>query len=522
MDKNRFPVQVAAIDMGSNAVRFIIANFDSLYHYQRVYYHREPIRLGHSVFVNGKLDPELMNRCIELIGQFKEIIKEYPVAAMRCIATSAVRESTNGEEFIKKILDTTGFKLEVISGNEEARLVYQAISSKIPLLNHHWVLVDLGGGSVEISLINHHGVMWSQSHTMGSVRLLEELNATNNGKDKLSKIIADYVASLKLPHQIRYSQIFGFIATGGNIEDLADISMAPATQDGVNQLPLSKLQSTIELLFRLSYNERISELKLRPDRADVILPAAMVYERLCTQSGMKQIYVPRVGTKEGVLIDLVKQLSHPKSHEIAQELMIEESCHQMGVKYMYDDLHAKKVKILSVSLFEQLQPFHQLKPGDCKLLIASSLLHDIGTYISYSSHHKHSMYLILNEDLAGFNENQKLLVANIARYHRKSAPNINHNEFRVLSPDDQQKVLLLSAILRIADACDREHLQKVQGIKVNQKYQGIFSFQVYGEGDLGLEMWAVQKKAKLFEEVYRAQVLISEISQGGHAHEYDE
>lgn len=521
MEKNKFPFQIAAIDMGSNAIRFIIANFTSLYNYERVYYHREPIRLGHSVFVNGKLDPDLMARCLVLMEQFKETIKEHPVSALRCVATSAVRESTNGLEFAEQIYKRTGLKLEIISGNEEARLVFQAISSRIPLLNHQWVLVDLGGGSVEVSLINHHGVMWSKSHTMGSIKLLEELNATGNGNDKLNKIIEDYVSTLKLPHQIRYSKVNGFIATGGNIEDLANLSLVPTGQDGVTVLPLSKLQSIIEVLFRLSYKERIAELNLRPDRADVILPAALVYESLCIMSGMKQILVPRVGTKEGVLIDLAKQLSHPHSHEKAQEILIEESCHTLGVKYMYDELHAKHVKSLSISLFEQLQAYHQMTLEDRKLLIAASLLHDIGTYISYSSHHKHSMYLIQHEDLASFNENQKMLIAQIARYHRKSSPGLNHSEYRILSPEDQQKILLLSSILRIADACDREHLQKVHTLRVHRKKDS-FAFQLHGEGDLNLEFFALMKKAKLFEEAFKAPVEICETCLGGNRNEPNE
>jgi exopolyphosphatase / guanosine-5'-triphosphate,3'-diphosphate pyrophosphatase len=402
-------------------------------------------------------------------------------------------------------------------------LVFQAITSRIPLLNHQWVLVDLGGGSVEVSLINHHGVMWSQSNTMGSVRLLEELNAggNGNGTDKLSKIIEDYVSTLKLPHQIRYAKINGFIATGGNIEDLAKLCLLPPGENGVAILPLSKLQSIIEVLFRLSYKERIAELNLRPDRADVILPAALVYERLCRLSGMKQIIVPGVGTKEGVLIDLAKQLSHPQSHEKAQEILIEESCHTLGIKYMYDELHARHVKSLSMSLFEQLQAYHQLTLEDRKLLIAASLLHDIGTYISYSSHHKHSMYLIQHEDLASFNENQKMLIAQISRYHRKSSPNPNHSEYRMLSPEDQQKILLLSSILRIADACDREHLQKVHAIRVHRKRDN-FVFQLHGEGDLNLEIWALKKKVKLFEEAFRSTTEIGETFLGGSAYELNE
>lgn len=505
----QFPLVLASIDVGSNAIRMVIAEFVDSANYRVLYSHRASIRLGHSVFVSGKLDPELKEKTILLLKSFREKMTEFSVKAYRCVATSAIRESQEGESFASRIQQESGITLEIISGTEEARLVYIAIRSKISLGDQSWLLIDLGGGSVELSLIKSTGVLWSESHTMGSVKLLEELTPTENGAGKLRNLITEYVSLLKIPYPGSLANLGGLIATGGNIEDLAKIAFIQPGDDGVCALPLSKLSQTIETLFRLSYKERIEQLHLREDRADVILPASLVYEHIAKLAKVDSILIPGVGTKEGALYDLAQQLTKPFSHFEDNEKFIEESCLTIGARFMFDEPHARQVMNLAVSLFDQLQYIHQLTDEDKKFLIAAALLHDIGTYISYHKHHKHSQYLIENSEIAGFNESEHLLVACIARYHRKSDPSVEHASFAALSKEDQKKVQILSSLLRLADSLDREHQSKVDRLFIKKKESSILIV-LRGKGDLSLECWSFKKKSKLFSELFDISVEITE------------
>ena len=274
-----FPLRVACVDMGSNAIRFLAAEFSSETEYVPLVSERRPVRLGHSVFLSGVLDAGAMDAAVEALTDFKRQMDELDVQHYRAVATSAVREAKNGDEFVKRIKNEAGLKLEVISGSEEARLVHTAVATRIPLGDRKWLLVDLGGGSVEVSLVDQTGSYWSESHTMGSVRLLEELTGAGADPGRFRRLIAEYIAVLKMPVLADGQPLAGYIATGGNIEALAKLAGFPY-EVGVTHLPVDTLQSVIEELARLSYRQRVDDLGLRDDRADVILPAAMVYERL--------------------------------------------------------------------------------------------------------------------------------------------------------------------------------------------------------------------------------------------------
>jgi len=505
----QYPIRVASIDMGSNAIRFLIAEFCDSDQFVTLYSKRASIRLGHSVFLSGKLDPNLKNETIELLKQHQQKMEELSVLAHRCVATSAVRESMDGASFATQVKEETGISLEIISGTEEARLVYLAIRSKVHLGNKNWLLIDLGGGSVELSLINQSGVIWSESHTMGSVKLLEELSTPDNGTTKLRNIITEYISLLKIPFPGSTQEMGGLIATGGNIEDLARVAGVFPGLDDIIELPVENLTQAIETLFRLSFKERVDQLHLREDRADVILPASLVYEHIAKLSGVQKIIVPGVGTKEGVLFDLVNRLTKPISYGEENEKFIQESCQQIGSRFMFDESHARQVTRLSISLFDQLKSIHKLPLEDRKLLIAASMLHDIGSFISYNKHHKHSQYLIENSEIAGLNESDHFLVACIARYHRKSEPSLEHTFFKALSKEDQKKVEVLSSLLRMADSLDREHQAKVDRMLIKRKETSIFIV-LKGKGDLSLECWSFKKKSKLFTQLFNISVEITE------------
>lgn len=500
-----FPIRVGCIDVGSNAIRFCVAEFSNAYNYKIIDSTRASVRLGHEVFLCGKLEQKAMDSALKALKDFKNRFDELKVKYHRAVATSAVRESVNGDFFVEQVKKETGLNLHIITGTEELRLVYIAVKNKIPLEDKKWVLIDVGGGSVEVALVDNSGIIWSESHTMGSVRLLEELKDSVEEPGSFRRLLEEYISILKIPSFTQYKSPNGIIATGGNIEELAKLALAKPDKNNVSFLPLSELQSLTKSLSRLSFNQRVKELGLKEDRADVILPAAMVYEKVAQLVGENKIIIPYIGTKEGILIDIVENLLTSSNHKKRQENQSINAIVNLGRKYLFEESHCLHVAKLSLSLFDQLKSIHQLDEDERRLLYAAASLHDIGMFISYKKHHKHSLYIISQSELPYYTSKEMLIVANIARYHRKNEPQSSHEFYNRLTEQEKIVVSKLSAILRMADALDREHLQKVRDIKVKIDKPNIL-LQIDGIGEFHLEKWALKNKSQMFSKLFGLKV----------------
>jgi exopolyphosphatase/guanosine-5'-triphosphate,3'-diphosphate pyrophosphatase len=503
-----FPIRVAAVDVGSNAMRFLAAEFRGLTDYTTLAEQRMPVRLGHDVFLTGKLPPQAVEAAVQAMKGFRRQMDMLGIDHYRAVATSATRESRNGDELVQRVRDEAGLELEVITGSEEARLVFEAVRASVPFEDHKWILVDLGGGSVEVSLVDSTGILWSESHVMGSVRLLEELSVSGEEPGRFQRLLREYAATLQIPVIAQQWNPRGVIATGGNIEALAKLAGGSARRGSVTRLTLADLRKLIEMLSRLSYRQRVDELGLREDRADVILPASMVYERVITVSGAEDVYVPGVGLKDGVLVDLVDDLVTHQAHEDRKDQHAVEGAVSLGRRYMFDEVHALHVAKLAGTLFDQLRKVHKLEPTDRRILLAAAVLHDIGVYVGYKKHHKHSLYLISQSEIPEFTPAEIDIIANLARYHRKGVPAPHHDHFTRLSDADRSRVVRLSSLLRVADALDREHIQAVSEVRARvQKDRCVLYLE--GTGDLLLERWALRRKANLFEDTFNLKLEIA-------------
>ncbi len=504
----KFPFRVGCVDTGSNAIRFLATEFFGPTEFETLAYQRVPVRLGHQVFLTGQLADSTMDGAVEAFRSFRKQIDNLRLGTFRAVATSAVREARNGFEFVGRILEEANIHLEMISGSEEARLVHLAVANRIDLAGGQWILTDLGGGSVEISLVDDMGMIWSESHTMGSVRLLERLTQAEPEPGGFRKLLRDYVSTLRIPAPAQYWSPSGFVATGGNAEALAKLTSSARDEKGVATLMLEDLTSAMDLLGSLPYPERISKLGLREDRADVILPAAMVYFHLAQMAGVDRILVPDVGVKEGLVLDLAEDLVSHASHELRQEQQLTKASISLGRRFMFDEAHGLHVGQLALSLFEQLADLHQLDASNRPLLLAAAILHDVGGFISKKAHHKHSLYLLSRSELPGLSPTEMLLVANIARYHRKNIPRPTHPEFVRLSEVNQKRTTRLAAILRVADALDRSHLQNVGTVKAKPGSEEV-ELALDCKGDCLLERWALTQKKTLFEKVFERRIVVS-------------
>ena len=496
--------RIASIDVGTNAIRFFAVEMEGDSVSRVLSEARFPVRFGHGVFSAGRISADASAQALEGLERAAVQMKELGIQKYRAVATSAVRESPNRRELVRAVKRRTGISLEVISGSEEIRLVHVAVTRRLLLGADQWILVELGGGSVEVALATSARVLWSETHAMGAVRLLELFAPGGKETPDFLELLSEYAATIRLSSRVREAKTSGFIGTGGNIEVLARIANGVAEEADVRKLPVKGLRAAVEKLSRMSMEERMSAYDLRPDRADVIVPAGVVYSELAELLGVSEILVPGGGIREGIIFDLADKLAvrRPASDESTIEDAV-----ALGRKYSFDEAHSVHVARLAGQLFDQLSAVHGLGSRDKRLLMAAAVLHDIGDFVSLKGHHKHSLYLISRAEISGFSQSEMFLIANIARYHRKSAPSVRHGEFALLSSADRERVRRLAAILRIADALDKEHREKIQQVEVRRK-EGLIEIAAGRNGDLLLERWALEKKADMFRRVFGARVVL--------------
>ena len=501
-----YPIDVAAIDIGSNAIRYVSASFVTPTVYTVIEQERLPVRLGHNVFLNGRLDDEAMDKAIAGLEVFRRRIKRLGIEHLRVIATSAVRESQNCKVFVDRARKEAGVEIDVITGAEEARLVYEAVKRTVKLAQKAAFLINVGGGSTELSLINDKEMLWNETRSVGAVRLYEEMCEDHKEPVRYEKLLEEYVDALKLTSDPELKHVDQFIATGGNIEELARIANHTEDRD-VIVLTTQKLARTIKMLSRMSRQERIKRFNLKEDRADVILPAGMVYLRFAHLLKKDSLIVPSIGTKEGILFDLVNSVTEHSAHLVSQEKQLLSFASKIGRHYMFEKSHALHVQRLALSLFDQLAAMHGLSQRERNILIVASLLHDIGSFVSFKGHHKHSFYLITQTEIPGMSDRDTLIVANTARYHRKAEPSENHHGFSSLNKDEKIVVEKLASLLRVADALDRDHRQSVKSI-ITEVSGTTINLKVEGRGGLRLDRWAMMRKGELFTRVFGRKIKV--------------
>ena len=469
---------------------------------------RVSVRLGASVFGahGGGLPTHVTDAALDALSSFRQRMDELAVNHYRAAATSAVREADNGYEFVQAVLERTHIQLETITAGEEARLVWQAVAARVDVSGQRWILVDLGGGSVEVALADGDTVLWSESHAMGAVRLLAEFGESTGSPRRFRRLAGEYIDTLMSRMTLETSEGGGLVATGGNIEELARLAGA-RVKDGVGILDVDALSDIIDELAELTPEQRIERWSLRPDRADVVLPAALVYERIAHVARAEFLIVPNVGLKEGLLLDAVGNAAQFVERTDRRHRDIAAAAVALGRRYQFDEAHARHVTALALSLFDQLVEEHGLDDHDRDILLAAALLHDIGQFISYRRHHKHSYYLIVHASLPDLVSHDMLLIALVARYHRRAEPSADHEGYRDLSDEERSRVDRMAALLRIADALDRQHRQHVTAVRAHSASKEL-RLELDAASDVSLEEWAIEKKAQLVTRVLDVKLVV--------------
>ncbi len=487
---------VGAIDVGSNAMRLGIATQDFDGTAQLIQRYREPVRLGHDAFTTGILSQQCMDDAVEAFIQFRRILDQHHVGEFRATATSAMRDSKNGAELQRRILDETGITLEVISGEEEARLVHYSIARRTDLTNKFTLLIDMGGGSVEVTLCNDGEVVSAQSFKIGTVRLLEVLGQEGDFNTLLSEYLDG--ARKKIKEMIGRRKTDLCVATGGNAGAIGELAHQLLDTESAHRINRSQLKKTIQILTKLSLEERIRDLGLRPDRADVILPAAMVFHEIMEIGGAKQMVMPDASLLDGVILDMVDSEQRTFTSQRRNLLAWARS---LKKKYHVSHRFGKEVARLSLELYDQSHELHRMPHRDRLLLEIASLVHEIGLYIRVGGYHRHSAYLISVSPLLGLSKREKRVLSQVVRYHRKAGPSESNEIFACMSDSDQTKVWQLSALLRLGIALNKERRGRVEDVDVEIDKQNI-TLRLEGDGDLMLERWAALQTIDYIKQAF--------------------
>src|SRR5205809_1696686 len=314
---------IAAIDVGTNAIRLCIANVNGDGGYQTVYNVRAPVRLGQDVFTKGAISAHTIDKTVETFTEFKQKLEEHAVTHTKAVGTCALREAINRDAVLKAVNKASGIEISIIGGEEEARLIHLAAKATVNLKNKVALLIDIGGGSVEVVLADDTNVLCTESYAMGTVRLLKILDE-KAGEERFNRLVTEYVDATqrRLQQEIGNQKIDVCVGTGGSIESIGDLRQKLFDKNSNQKITAEELKSLVKKLRGTTFEERIQDMRLRPDRADVIVPAAIVLQKIVQQAGVAEVIIPGVGLKDGVLMEIISELRDQEKH-IYREQVVE-------------------------------------------------------------------------------------------------------------------------------------------------------------------------------------------------------
>ena len=511
--------RIAAIDIGSNSFHIVVTEINpesqSFHVIDRL---RETVRLGTFHEPKNELSEADMKRGFETLKRFKKLAEGHHVTEIFASATSAVREAINGKEWLQKIRDELGIDAQVISGVEEARLIYLGVLSATELQGRKIGIVDIGGGSTELIIADEQFIYHLSSTKVGAVRLTEK--DLQDETDLLQKIeyTEKHIEGLILTkiQQIQESGGFDFlVGTSGTIRTIANIDYrmhnfvdSEATPN-LNQYKVtySSLCTIIEKMITTPKEKRADAFDISKNRAEIILAGAIILKVIMRNLNANELMYCDRALREGLIVDKLLQKNIIKDRLQYQQTIRERSVIELANKYKFMKDHAFHVKNLSSKIFDQTKgTLHNYSNKEKELLEAAAILHDIGSLVAHNDHHKHSYYLIRHSGLLGFNDEEVELIANIARYHRQSNPRDNHSNFQNLPREHKKIVKELSSILRIAEGLDKGHKCAIKDVDISPnlakkklKCKLISNIKGY---DCALEKWSAIGKSKEFKKEF--------------------
>jgi exopolyphosphatase/guanosine-5'-triphosphate,3'-diphosphate pyrophosphatase len=516
-------MRIAAIDLGSNSFHMVIVEVGASGSFQVIGREKEMVRLGSSTLSSGRLPVAAMRRGLEALAKYRRLARTQAVDKILAVATAAIREASNGEEFLHRVGRETGIWPKAISGDEEGRLIYLAALHSVHLEGRRALVVDIGGGSVELVLGAGSRLEDVASEKLGVIRMTEAFVHSDPLSAKDESRLVSHVESVLAAGggRLRDAGFDSAIGTSGTI--LALGALAFHMSEGAPPEALHHVAVKAEAIHAVRKRLVQSDLRARlkmpgmdERRADIIVAGAVVLDTILSRLGVKELTLCEWSLREGILLDYIH--GHPRSLARAEAYpdVRRRSVVALGERCSYDEAHARRTAALALSLFDQTSALHGVGDADRALLEYACLLHDIGRHISYPGHHKHSYYLIKNGDLMGFDPAEIEVVANVARYHRRGDPRRKHAGYGSLPKDRRRVVRVLAGFLRVADALDRSHRQVVKAVTVSRRAD-VLRIACETSGNSDLEMWGAPRRTALLEDELGLAVRVEAVRPAGHA-----
>jgi exopolyphosphatase/guanosine-5'-triphosphate,3'-diphosphate pyrophosphatase len=509
-------MRLAAIDIGTNSVHMIVVQVRPDFSFEVIDREKEMVRLGAGGLDGKKLTREAMGAALQALSKFERLAKSHQVDEILAVATSATREAENGGAFLKAIERKTGVSPRIITGTEEARLIHLAVVYGVDTPKAA-VVIDIGGGSVEITLGSGREVKFARSFKIGVIRLTQRFvdsdPIASRAERKMTRFIGEQV-----DRYVEHIVEAGFdrvIGTSGTILSLGAVATAidrgtPPDEVRNLRVPAKSLRRVRKMAVEMDLEERMHMPGQDPRRADLMVAGAVLLDALLKKLDAGEITLCDLALREGVVLDYIHRHRRDIARVDRYPDVRKRSVVELAERCSWEGDHSRQVAALALGLFDQTRRVHGLGDKQREWLEFASFLHDIGNHISYKSHHRHSYYLIKNGNLRGFEPEEIEIIALVARYHRRATPKPDHDGFQDLDHESRKTVEVLSAFLRLAETLDRSRHGVVKALEVRERL-GELRIKVQAVGDAELEVWAAHRQAEALEEALDRKIRMEKV-----------
>ena len=516
-------IRLSAIDIGSNSIRQTIADVSATGIIRVVDEMKAAPRLGAGLSKRGSIGEIAIQNALSTLSRMATLANQLGVKRTEVVATSAVREASNGDQFLRLVRSETGLKIKILRGEDEARLAFRSALAHFDLAVGRAVVMDIGGGSLELALSADGLVDRLISLPLGAIRTTERYLGDGRKKKGMRKLRKNVREELRNHLSARHWHSARIICSGGTFTTLASIYLARIGMESAKTvhgtvIPLFELEHIVDMLHNMSPEERQAVPGLSAARSDIIVGGLAVAAEVAARVEAKELVVSGYGIREGILLESAQVAPSPADPGEARERSVRE----LAERSHYEEMHSKHVQTLALQLFDSVGQRLGCTPDDRRILSDAALLHDIGYHISYDKHNKHSYHLIEHAELLGVTPAEQIIVANVARYHRGAEPKKKHVNFGGLDKPMRETIRRLAAILRVADGYDRGHASAVGEIRVRwmERALRLTAVPARPNATLRLELWGAARKSQLLSEV--AGVPVEIVSPDGSVMTYDD
>lgn len=505
---------VAVIDIGTTSIRMAVAEITENSSIRVLEHLSQAVNIGKDTFTRGSIRRRTIEQCVGVLQSYQQILSEYQISDsedIHVVATSAVRESDNSLAFVDRIYIATGLIVDVIDAAEASRITFLGVQYELSdaITNEQTVMCEVGGGSTELIIVENSMVSYSHTFRLGAMRLREAIDSHSAAIKKSRRIMESQIRRTleSITEHINGNSPHRLLALGGDIRFATTIISKQSSTNQPRTIKTKDLRLFTDKILTMSTDDIVADfdMALTYPEAETLGPALLSYVVLADLLGIDEIVISQANLRDGLLREMAQHegwISEFQNHVVGSAL-------DLGRKYGFDELHAIHVADLSRTLFQQLQSMHQLDARFETILYAAALLHEIGLFVSNNSYHKHTMYLINNSELFGMGKTNLMLIALVARYHRRASPQPKHEGYENLDRDERVAVAKLAAILRIAITLDASRSQRIRNLKTTITEQQLV-ITTSDSQDLSLEQLAITEQGNLFNETFGMKVLLSE------------